>query len=1019
MARPAFAPPDDGVALTEGRHRTLAVSPRLPEALARSRPDGVWALEQFELRRELYRGRCSQLHEARDRGSGLTLAVKSYRKAALSPLNRYQVEREVRIHVTLHHPHIIALHAAFEDPGSVHLVQEYAPGGDLFEALKRQPGMAYGEDGARRVLAPVLAALAYLHDRGVLHRDVKPENILQGERGALKLADFGLAVDTAAERPVTRLGTLDYMAPEVLASPDKRLPAENKDSACLAPRGAPEAAVAALPRGARRRSSAAAPRRAAPAQVDAWAACCLAAELVGGAPPFEADARSATCQAIMYRAPHLPPQLSPAARAFMAGGLAKDPRQRSSVHQLLAHEWLAGERAGAPPACAGGEAPAAGASPAAGDGSGGASSSSARSSSGCSGSSGSSARSSSGRSVRSSSGSSGSAGTEADHAAQPALPAQPQPQLEQQPLEQQPLEQQPLEQQPLEWPLEQPHPLLEQQPTLAVAAPPGCAAAAASDEPGSRLARASSGHRLHKLFFPHDKHRRSSFVNSWSRSGWDDAIETSAHSFSAAAAAGALADGAGLTPRGGSFSAAAAPEEEETCAGAALSFEAGLAALPDAPAAVVSAVLARSASHALHLLPTSDLEDLIAPTATPHAALTGLRLAAPAEPGAAEASGASFTGRLSLGGSFSAAAGGGGRLSLGGSFSAAAAGGGGRPSLVGSVDAAVGGSLEDYIATSAAPAGMLSCATLIVHSAASPPATPSPRAVLGQGGGSTAGRTGILRARSGAGLSLLVPGGWDGEASPPGGCDEQPPSCCTPSGRRVAFADGPPAAEPLQSPGAARAGSSNAPGLDPRDTGAGLAAPGDGTTRTASPPRSAASGHEHNEGQLHLQQAAACTWASHAAPSPRGGQASVPPAAADGAVPRRRPFVTPPAGVLSGDVGLACSRRPAGTAQHALAARAAPTGLLSVRLSGCLSPVGGGQDARLSRSFTAGSTLGALRAAGGALAGPASARRSSSSGSALTPTCVKTAAAAALAGGRGAGGPRVRSASASGASRGA
>lgn len=70
----------------------------------------------------------------------------------------------------------------------------------------------------KNVIAPFLATMAHLHARGILHRDIKPENILLTDKGEIKLADFGLAIDTVREKPMSRVGTLDYMAPEVSLS---------------------------------------------------------------------------------------------------------------------------------------------------------------------------------------------------------------------------------------------------------------------------------------------------------------------------------------------------------------------------------------------------------------------------------------------------------------------------------------------------------------------------------------------------------------------------------------------------------------------------------------------------------------------------------------------------------------------------------------------------------------------------------------------------------------------------------
>lgn len=66
-----------------------------------------------------------------------------------------------------------------------------------------------------QVVAPLLRILVSLHALGIIHRDIKPENIFIDSGGSLVLGDFGLAINATAERPISRVGTLDYMAPEV------------------------------------------------------------------------------------------------------------------------------------------------------------------------------------------------------------------------------------------------------------------------------------------------------------------------------------------------------------------------------------------------------------------------------------------------------------------------------------------------------------------------------------------------------------------------------------------------------------------------------------------------------------------------------------------------------------------------------------------------------------------------------------------------------------------------------------
>ena len=87
--------------------------------------------------------------------------------------------------------------------------------GDLYAELARHGGYMLEAHVVKNVMAPFLTAIRLLHSRGILHRDIKPENILLSALGEIKLADFGLAIDTVREKPMSRVGTLDYMPPEV------------------------------------------------------------------------------------------------------------------------------------------------------------------------------------------------------------------------------------------------------------------------------------------------------------------------------------------------------------------------------------------------------------------------------------------------------------------------------------------------------------------------------------------------------------------------------------------------------------------------------------------------------------------------------------------------------------------------------------------------------------------------------------------------------------------------------------
>eukprot|EP00775_Hariotina_reticulata_P007067 gene7067-7280_t len=281
-----------------------------------------WAVRDFVFVREIGTGNASTVWYAFCKKTSLPLAIKTYKKRKLSALNRRQVAREVTIHAQLDHPNVIALYAAFEDNDKVYLLQEFAEGGDLFDEMKRTLGRMPEHQLVTAVLLPMMSALLAMHSAGFIHRDIKPENTLFAAGRVLKLADFGLAVNHLLERPVTRLGTLDYMAPEVLVCPDKHLPSDNKERSEL---------------------------WYTPA-VDAWALGVLAYELAVGRPPFGMSTRDETIRAIRQSPPSFPEFMSPGLVDFISRALVKPADQRSSLADLMQHPWIMGHARGAPAA---------------------------------------------------------------------------------------------------------------------------------------------------------------------------------------------------------------------------------------------------------------------------------------------------------------------------------------------------------------------------------------------------------------------------------------------------------------------------------------------------------------------------------------------------------------------------------------------------------------------------------------------------------------------------------------------
>jgi serine/threonine protein kinase len=266
--------------------------------------------QQYVVGEDIGRGRFGFVRRCYSVATGEALVVKSTPKAPLrhksDPLDLALAEQEPKVHLLASappcSPHVVALHAAFEDAHAVHLVLDLCDGGDLFSLITARGRLP--EHEAAGIAAQLASALAACHRRGVAHRDVKPENLLfDAATGALKLADFGSAEWFGDGRAMTGLvGTPYYVAPEVVAGRDYG------------------------------------------EKVDVWSAGVVLYMVLSGTVPFYGATAPEIFKAVLRGALRFPPRafasVSPEAKDLLRRMLCRDVSRRFSAEQALRHPWI-------------------------------------------------------------------------------------------------------------------------------------------------------------------------------------------------------------------------------------------------------------------------------------------------------------------------------------------------------------------------------------------------------------------------------------------------------------------------------------------------------------------------------------------------------------------------------------------------------------------------------------------------------------------------------------------------------
>jgi serine/threonine protein kinase len=269
----------------------------------------------YRIERLIARGGMGTVYLAREHDTDRAVALKLVRSELVDDEHfRARFERESRLTAQMDHPNVVALYGSGEVDGVLYVATRFIEGSDL-EAVIAHHGKLHPRHAAA-ITRPVAAALDAAHERGLIHRDVKPANVLIDEHdGAINvyLADFGLSKSIASRSGLTRtgtwVGTIDYAAPEQIRA----------ETSTIA--------------------------------TDVYALGCVLYEMLAGDVPYP---RARDVDKLAAHAAEMPALLSETVpgefNEIIAHALAKDPAQRYRSAGALAEAALAAaERSGRPP----------------------------------------------------------------------------------------------------------------------------------------------------------------------------------------------------------------------------------------------------------------------------------------------------------------------------------------------------------------------------------------------------------------------------------------------------------------------------------------------------------------------------------------------------------------------------------------------------------------------------------------------------------------------------------------------
>lgn len=282
-----------------------SIMSRTPSTTAQFHQKSKTLNDKYLLGDEIGKGAYGRVYKGLDLENGDFVAIKQVSLENIFPEDLASIMQEIDLLKNLNHKNIVKYLDSFKTKSHLHIILEYVENGSLASIIKPNKFGAFPESLVAVYISQVLEGLVYLHEQGVIHRDIKGANILTTKEGLVKLADFGVAtkLTEADVNTDSVVGTPYWMAPEVIVM------------------------------------------SGVSAASDIWSMGCTVIELLTCVPPYyDLQPMTALYRIVEEEHPPIPEQVSPLLTDFLHQCFRKDAKLRPDAKTLLQHPWIQNSR---------------------------------------------------------------------------------------------------------------------------------------------------------------------------------------------------------------------------------------------------------------------------------------------------------------------------------------------------------------------------------------------------------------------------------------------------------------------------------------------------------------------------------------------------------------------------------------------------------------------------------------------------------------------------------------------------